>query len=1016
MNKKSLILAILLVLIVFLGTSAVSAEDASNVNGTGSNTLELSEDNNIATGSEVTIETTDTNDKIQEKINSLEAGGTVNFQNGDYYDVCIYINKNLTVNGNGATLHGFDNPSYDNIPDIITNKTTDGGYAITNKATLYIVKSNGVTLKDLNFIAGAHSGTDKGKDVQGNDDPKYSNCVIYAFNAHNTTIQNNNITGCSWGIWFQNSTGGIIENNNVQNQLITGIFNFQSPKTIIRNNNVTNAKNHGIDVRHGAGNAVKVLNNYIVGSKEGIYLLHSAKHTVTGNTIVNCTLSSITCCGASHITLEGNKLYNSRIGVLLGGGQPVGGTYTGYNNITIDENEWKLDSLPFPPSFCYYVAEAKGDYAGIDAMMGTYTDSSKSNVTYVEFTGIDVPGPIVIDYNTLLKPTQTTQTITSGMTSAQIQEVINGMNNGDTLIFEENAVFENITIYIEKSIKVIGNNATLISYQSPALSLVPERIQNKTNEGGFGVSYSAVLYCVNASNIVVSDLNIKCIYPGYDATTIGEDQTLREYCTAGIYSILSPNLTVTNCNVQGASWGMFIGERQQGRPNAIITNNKVSNQYTTGIICFGSANSIIANNTVTNAVNHGIDVRFNQGKNVTVFNNTIIGSKDGIYLLHSFGHKVYGNTIKQSKISSITCYGAHDVEIFNNTMMGSRIAIMLGGNGGLNPYYNITIGKNSYTPDKLPFPPTFEYFLVQSESRYFPTANNLTPYEGTYQDSQPVNLTAPDVTVGYKKGTLEITLKDSKGKAIANKTGKVTIGTEVIEFTTDANGIASVALDLTTGTYTASVHTPSDYYNKAGNVQTTIKVNDKPVPTLTAPAKTFYLQAISKGSNYQVTLKANGKALASKYVTISYNGKSTTVKTNANGVATFKLTATAIGSKQATVTFKGDDEYKAVSAKATIKVTKEASKITAKKATLKAKAKTKKYTITLKSKSGKAISGVKVTIKIKNKKFTAKTNSKGKATFKIKKFTKKGTFKSTVSFAGNKYFDKTSAKVKIKMK
>ena len=226
MNKKSLILAILLVLIVFLGTSAVSAEDASNINGTGSNTLELSEDNNIAAGSEVTIETTDTNDQIQEKINSLEAGGTVNFQNGDYYDVCIYINKNLTVNGNGATLHGFDDPSYDNIPDIITNKTTDGGYAITNKATLYIVKSNGVTLKDLNFIAGAHSGTDKGKDAQGNDDPKYSNCVIYAFNAHNTTIQNNNITGCSWGIWFQNSTGGIIKNNNVQNQLITGIFNF----------------------------------------------------------------------------------------------------------------------------------------------------------------------------------------------------------------------------------------------------------------------------------------------------------------------------------------------------------------------------------------------------------------------------------------------------------------------------------------------------------------------------------------------------------------------------------------------------------------------------------------------------------------------------------------------------------------------------------------------------------------------------------------------------------------------
>ena len=63
--------------------------------------------------------------------------------------------------------------------------------------------------------------------------------------------------------------------------------------------------------------------------------------------------------------------------------------------------------------------------------------------------------------------------------------------------------------------------------------------------------------------------------------------------------------------------------------------------------------------------------------------------------------------------------------------MGSRIAIMLGGNGGLNPYYNITIGKNSFTPDKLPFPPTFENFLVKSESKYI-TNEFLYGYPGCF--------------------------------------------------------------------------------------------------------------------------------------------------------------------------------------------------------------------------------------------------------------------------------------------
>ena len=439
MNKKSLILAVLLVLTVLLATSAISAEDASNIDNNDSDILEVSEDNDIAAGSEVTVETTDTNDQIQAKINSLNDGDTLNFQKGDYHDICIYINKSVTINGNGATLYGYDNPSNDNIPDIIMNKTTEGGYAITNKATLYILKANDVVLKDINFVAGANSGT---ATPTGTDDPKYTNCVIYNYFSNHTTISNITIDGCSWGIWFQNCDDGTIENNTIRNQLITGILNFQSKRTIIRNNTIINAKNHGIDVRHGVGPNVKVLNNTVIGSKEGIYLLHSPKHVVTGNTIINCTVSSITCCGASHITIKDNKLYNSRIGILLGGGAPQGGAYTGYNNITIGTNEWKIDELPFPPSFQYYVAEAKADYASMDSMMGTHTDSSLSNVTYVEYSEIPIPGPIVIDYDTILKPTGDEVLITSGMTNEEIKNKINNMKDGDTLIFEKNAIFD----------------------------------------------------------------------------------------------------------------------------------------------------------------------------------------------------------------------------------------------------------------------------------------------------------------------------------------------------------------------------------------------------------------------------------------------------------------------------------------------------------------------------------------------------------------------------------------------
>ena len=985
MDKKCLILALMLVLIVFLSTTIVSAE---NITDTIGNSEKLS-------STEVTIETTDTNDQIQTKINSLNDGDTLNFQQGEYKDICIYVNKSITINGNGSTLYGYDRPSANTTPEIIMNKTTEGGYAITNLATLYILKTNGLVLKDIKLVAGANSGTDKGADS------RYSNCVIYNYFSNHTTITNTSITGCSWGIWFQNCADGIIENNKVQNQLITGILNFQSPRTIIRNNTVTNAKNHGIDVRHGVGPNVKVLNNTVIGAKEGIYLLHSAKHVVTGNIIRNCSLSSITCCGASHITINNNKLLNSRIGVLLGGGQPVGGAYTGYNNITIGENEWKLDNLPMPPSFVFYVAEAKGDYASTSAMMGTYTDSGLTNITYAEYKGIETPKPVVVDYDTILKPTGKNVTISAGMTNSQIQTAINGMENGDTIIFEKDAVFEDICIYINKNIKIIGNNATLKGLNNTNKEIINSIGLPSTYNA---LLYSAIIYSINNTNVVISNLNLISNYPNYSNPN-GE-----EYKTACIFAENSKNLTITGCDIDGASWGLFVGFQKNGCPNSIITNNKVSNQYTTGIICFGSQFSIVANNTVTNAKNHGIDVRFKaNGFNVTVFNNTVSGAKEGIYLLHSSGHKVYENTILNSKISSITCYGSGNEYIFNNTLSGSRIAILIGDG-----YFNVTVGPNTYKPDKLPFPPTFEYFIVQGETRYQSSEKVI----GTYKDSQAVNLTADDVTVGYKKGTFEITLKDNKGKAIANKPTTISLNGEEYSVVTDSNGVASINLTLTPGNYSASVHTSSDYYNKAGNAEALITVKDDRTATaITASGKTFYLQAIEKGSKYQITLKdANGKTLADKDITVTFNGKTYKTITNSKGVATVTLKATKTGSLKATVKFAGDDEYVAATKTAAIKVTKEASKLTASKKTFKAKTKTKKYTVTLKSKSGKAISKVKVTLKVKGKTYKATTTAKGKATFKITKLTKKGKHTATVKFAGNKYFTGKTVKAKITIK
>ena len=180
-----------------------------------------------------------------------------------------------------------------------------------------------------------------------------------------------------------------------------------------------------------------------------------------------------------------------------------------------------------------------------------------------------------------------------------------------------------------------------------------------------------------------------------------------------------------------------------------------------------------------------------------------------------------------------------------------------------------------------------------------------------------------------------------------------------------------------------------------------------------------------EGSSDQFVVKVldeNGKAVANKEIEFIVDGVKYTQTTDLNGVAKFDVNL-AKGEYLATTKFAGDYKYgfKSITSNIVVKekpapvVVKKATKITAKKATFKAKAKTKKYAITLKA--GKAaVKKAKVTLKVKGKTYKATTNAKGKATFKITKLTKKGTFKATIKFAGDKNYKASSKNVKITVK
>ena len=164
-----------------------------------------------------------------------------------------------------------------------------------------------------------------------------------------------------------------------------------------------------------------------------------------------------------------------------------------------------------------------------------------------------------------------------------------------------------------------------------------------------------------------------------------------------------------------------------------------------------------------------------------------------------------------------------------------------------------------------------------------------------------------------------------------------------------------------------------------------------------------------------ITLKdSEGNALSSASVTVDLNGVKT-YTTDSNGQVKVSTKGLAPKTYTAEVGFDGNTNYDKSTKDIKVTVNKAAPKITAKAKTFKSSVKTKKYTITLKDNTGKAIKKAKVTLKVKGKTYKATTNSKGKATFKITKLAKKGKFKAVIKFKGDKYYKKATKKSKIKV-
>ena len=211
-------------------------------------------------------------------------------------------------------------------------------------------------------------------------------------------------------------------------------------------------------------------------------------------------------------------------------------------------------------------------------------------------------------------------------------------------------------------------------------------------------------------------------------------------------------------------------------------------------------------------------------------------------------------------------------------------------------------GDENYTGSTL-----LSYFNVEKRSSQI-----------VYND---MTTTAVDVDTDGRAGEyFTITLKDSNGKALANKKVQIGFNGKVYDRTTDANGEAKLQINLqNAGIYTFAISFLGDENYNGSFAVAKITVN-KQKGSLTVPNKSY--KASAKTKTLTATFKsASGKVVADKKVSFTVNGKTYSGTTNAKGVATVKVSLNKKGTYKVTAKFAGTNMYTAITktAKLTIK-------------------------------------------------------------------------------------------------
>ena len=272
-------------------------------------------------------------------------------------------------------------------------------------------------------------------------------------------------------------------------------------------------------------------------------------------------------------------------------------------------------------------------------------------------------------------------------------------------------------------------------------------------------------------------------------------------------------------------------------------------------------------------------------------------------------------------------------------------------------------------------------------------------------------LSTGDLEMCYKDGSAwTVTLTDASGNPMSNAIVKIGIVGKVYNRKTDANGVASLPINLGVGVYDINATFDGDANHQSAFARATVTVKN---PAAILSAEDVVMVHLD-GSEYAVTLTdPNGNPIANTIVKINIIGITYDRRTDENGVATLPINLAA-GVYDITATFEGNARYSSASIANTVFVnTPDTTTISADDLVM-CYRDGSAWTVTLTDARGNPIVNSVVKIGIIGKYYTKMTDANGVARLTIN--LKAGVYDVNATFDGDEIHEAafTSASITVK--